>query len=256
MVHERNSFTLVSAHFGDLFWIEQMAARVGSMSRPDSIEAIRIVDQDRSADTARRLAALPGSPQVLSFPEDSVQIDLLGHDHAATLDRCMRLDYATSHVIVLDSDCFPIMADWIDRLDSLLGDHDAIVARDPAKHGLSHPCFMVLPVAALPRLHFSEGLVEAGIDTGRLVGFQLCKLGCKVRWDTPVRGFRGKRGYYYLDGALYHHGSASFVSSRQRKLHSQVKARVERFFRAKVGRGDFTLTFAERAYLRLLKRLG
>ncbi|MGX8011145.1 hypothetical protein ACVDG8_020365 [Mesorhizobium sp. ORM8.1] len=251
MLHERNSFTLISAHFGDLFWIEQMAAHVASMSRPGSIEAMRIVDQDRRPEVARRLAALPGHPEVLSFPEDGAQIALLGHDHPAALNRCMQLDYATTHVIVLDSDCFPITADWIDRIDTILADHDAIVARDSSKYGLSHPCFMVLPVPLLSKLNFSE----AGADTGRLIGLQLGRLDCTLGWDTPTPAFRGRRGQYHLDGALYHHTKASFVTSNQRKLHSQVNARVERFFRNKVEREDFALSLAERFYLRLLKRL-
>ncbi|MEO5759125.1 MAG: hypothetical protein ABIQ51_19920 [Mesorhizobium sp.] len=239
-----------------MFWIEQMSARVGAASLPASLRAIRIVDQDRNAETARKLAALPGHPEVLTFPKDQVQIDRLGHDHAAALDRCRQLKYATTHIILLDSDCFPIAADWLDRVTLLLGDHQAIVARDPLKHGLSHPCFMVLPTAVLPELNFSEGLLEVGIDTGRLIGLQLSKLDYKVQWDEPARAFRGKRGHYYLDGALYHHGSASFASSPQRRLRSQVEPRIERFFQAKVGQGDFALTLADRAYLGLLKRLG
>jgi hypothetical protein len=255
MLHERHSFTLISAHFGDLFWIEQMAAHVASMSRPGSIEAIRIVDQDRSTEIARRLAALPGHPEVLSFPKDDAQIAVLSHDHPAALNRCMQLDYATSHVIVLDSDCFPISVDWIDRIDRLLADHDAIVARDSSKHGLSHPCFMVLPVTLLRKLDFGDGVLGAGFDTGRLIGLQLCRLGCRLGWDTRTQAFHGWRGQYYLNGALYHHTKASFVSSNQRNLHSQVNARVERFFRNKIEREDFALSLAERIYLRLLKRL-
>lgn len=255
MLDKQNSFTLISAHFGDLFWIEQMASHVASMSRPGSIEAIRIVDQDRSDETAHWLAALPGPPEVLSFPEDDAQVALLGHDHPAALNHCTQLEYATSHVILLDSDCFPVKADWIERIDRMLVDHDTIVARDSSKYGLSHPCFMVLPVPLLRKLDFSDGVLEAGIDTGRLIGLQLCRLGCRVQWDTPTRAFGGKRGQYHLDGALYHHGSASFVSSNKRKLHSQVNARVEWFFRNKVEREDFVLTRAERIYLQLLKKL-
>jgi hypothetical protein len=235
-------FTLVSAHFGDLFWIEHLAAQV--VSEP-AIERVIFIDQDRSADTAQRLGTLPVRPEVVSFQKDAEQIDLTGHDHPASLDKCLKLNFTTSHVILLDSDCFPVASNWLDRVRLALVDHDAIVARDPKKFGLSHPCFMVLPTFALSRLNFSEGLVEAGIDTGRLVGLQLRKLGHRVYWDAPSRAFRGKRGDFYLDGALYHHGSASFASSEDAKLTSQVNRRIEQFFRSKVARNDFSFNLLD-----------
>lgn len=248
-----DSFTLISAHFGDTFWINHTIAQVGSTS---SIEKIRLVDQDRSAATARWLVSLPAHPEVVSFPEDGEQIEQFGHDHAASLNKCMKLAYDTDYTVLLDSDCFPVTEDWVERIQYFLADHDAIVARDPVKYGLSHPCFMVLPVSALARLDFGEGLIEAGIDTGRLIGLQLCKMGHTVRWDTPAPAFNGKRGHFYLDGALYHHGSASFVSSSDPKLGEQVNKRVERFFRAKIERGQFKLSWFELGYLWLLRQLG
>src|SRR5690606_456619 len=116
------AFTLISAHFGDLFWIEHLMAQVASER---AIERVVLIDQDRSAETAQRLASLPVDPEVVSFPKVDEQIAMAGHDHPASLDQCIKLDFATSHVIVLDSDCFPVSSNWLDRVRLALVDHDA-----------------------------------------------------------------------------------------------------------------------------------
>lgn len=192
---------------------------------------------------------------VISFPKDEEEIARVGHDHATTLNRCMRLEYATSHVILLDSDCFPIEPDWLDRIGSRLkAGYDAIVASESSSDGLSHPCFMVLPTAALRRLDFAEGFIEEGIDTGRRVGSQLQRLGYGVHWEGTTKAFSRRRGFFYLGRSLYHHSNASFVSSPQKKLQSQVNLRVEEFFRRKVARGEFSLSAIEQVHLAILKR--
>ncbi|WP_439153774.1 hypothetical protein [Yoonia sp.] len=255
MKFELSSFTVIAAHFGDFFWIGNLEKRIRSLSKSDSIQDFRIVDQDRSNKSALFLADLPSKPSVLTFPEDVEQIAQFGHDHAAALNHCMNVDYATSHLIILDSDCFPIKPDWIDMIQRILdAGSDAIVARDPHKSGLSHPCFMVLPIGALHRLDFAEGFMEVGIDTGRLIGFQLQKQGYQVHWDEGKKASSYRSSYFYLERSLYHHGSASFVSSSQKKLSSQVNAVTEEFFRKKVAHGEFDLTLSDKIRLSILKR--
>lgn len=255
MKSESPCFTLLTAHFGDFFWICNFAKRIRLLSATDAIQNFCIVDQDRSSKSELFLSELPGKPDVLTFPKDVVQISQFGHDHAAALNHCMKIDYATSHLIILDSDCFPVKPDWIDLIRSILrAGSNAILARDPNKHGLSHPCFMVLPIAALPRLDFAEGFSEVGIDTGRLIGFQLQKLGYKVHWDEGNKASSYRGSFFYLQRALYHHGSASFVSSSQKKLSSQVDSYTEEFFRRKVARGEFNLTLYDKVQLSLLRR--
>lgn len=245
------NFTLVSAHFGDIFWIENLVKRVQPLR---GIREIVLVDQNRSSLSQRALRNLPGSPQVVSFPVDEDQVSHLGHDHGAALNALMKLRYNTGHLILLDSDCFPIQEDWLHNVSNILENHDAIVARDPYKHGLSHPCFMVLPIAALETVDFTEGLAEVGLDVGRLVGLQLHRSGHKVYWDLPKRGpFNKKRGHLYLNGALYHHGSASFVSSSKAILYRQVNKDKEDFFRKKIAKNDFSIKIKDRIYLKIIK---
>lgn len=249
---EARTFTVVSAHFGDLFWITQLAESVERFSSESVVPEIVLINQDRTFATYTRLMELPRVKSVLELPIDHGQIALLGHDHPAALNHAIKYNFATTHVIVMDSDCFPLSDDWLIRVDALLSSHTAIVARDTTKWGLSHPCFMVFPVSECGQIDFAEGLLEVGMDTGRLVGLQLVKAGVDVYFDRCQRAFRGRRGFFYLDGCVYHHESASFISSEKDVLRGQVYEYIERFFLKKVAVRNFSLTKVDRIKLKLL----
>jgi hypothetical protein len=246
------TFTLISAHFGDFFWIEELARRVNEFAPTAAVPELIPINQDRSLSSRDRLARLPRVKRVLEFPVCADEVAIQGHDHPSALNRVMCLPVDTSHIIILDSDCFPFRPDWLARIGSLLDEYDAIVAADPFRRGLSHPCFMVLPLAARSTVDFAEGLKEVGMDTGRLVGLQLVRAGYRTHFDQSEPGFRRRRGYFYLEGSLYHHGSASFASSLSPEVRSQVQAPIEAFYQRKVRRGDFDLGWSDLAYLRLI----
>ena len=250
-----HTFTVASAHFGDLFWIGQLLQRLVDLSPPGSIARYTVIDQDRDAESSQRISRMPGSPAVVSYARDDRMIDTMGHDHPASLDRLRSMHFETTHLILLDSDCFPVAGDWFAKMLAHLDRSDAVLARDPMKHGLSHPCFMVIPTAALPLISFSEGFAETGIDTGRLVGLQLAKAGLRVHWDPPAPAFNRLRGTYYLGGSLYHHGSASFRSSDKPAQRDQIPALTDRFIRRKVERNQYAHSAIERFTVRLLARL-
>jgi hypothetical protein len=150
------------------------------------------------------------------------------------------LEFQTSHVIILDSDCFPISSDWLDRLP------EVAVAADPSKSGLTHPCFMVLPVSYLPLLSFSEGVDELGIDTGRLVGLQMSKGGLGFSVLPATKAFSGVKGFFYNSNTIFHFGSGSFSHSTDPRLIRQVSSQLNGYFKKKVSRGVYKLTFAEK----------
>jgi hypothetical protein len=228
------SYTVVTCHFGDPFWIEHALTALDRHS-DGRVRQVVVVDQSRCSEAA--LARLPRVSQVLTFPVDQGLLDFLGHDHPAALNRALRsIDFSTSHVLVMDSDCFPIERSWLDRLD------DATVAADPQKQGLTHPCLMAFPCEYAGRVDFAEGLREVFIDTGRLVGLQLVRAGATVTFTPRRPAFRGFRGDFYLDGAVYHHGSASFISSPDDRLRRQVTAEFEEYYRRLVARGHYDLT--------------
>ena len=228
------SYTVVTCHFGDPFWIRHSLSQLDRCS-DGRVTDVVVVDQNRAGEPW--LAGLPRVSRVLSFPVDQREVDLLGHDHPAALNRTLRsVEFSTSHVLVMDSDCFPIDPSWLDRLGNVT------VAGDPQKLGLTHPCLMAFPVECAGRIDFAEGLHEVFIDTGRLVGLQLARAGAEVAFTAPRRAFRGLRGDFYLDGTVYHHGSASFISSPDGRVRRQVSEEAEEFYRRLVARGRYDLT--------------
>jgi hypothetical protein len=241
------SYTVVTCHFGDPFWITHSLSQLDRCS-DGRVASIVVVDQTRSS--AAFLTRLPRVSRVLAFPVDQGEVDFLGHDHAASLNRALRsIEFSTSHVLVMDSDCFPIDASWLDRLG------DVTVAGDPQKLGLSHPCLMAFPREFAGAIDCAEGLREVFIDTGRLVALQLARAGAAVAFTRPRRAFRGLRGDFYLDGAVYHHGSASFISSGDDRLRRQVSAEAEEFYRRLVVQGRHDLTAWQYVCRRVRDRL-
>lgn len=255
MAYNLEQFAILSAHFGDIFWIDELLRRISQHTPLEMVGEIHVIDQMRDPAVADHIARNSLSPQVHAFPIDGIQQSLVGHDHPAALNRSRSLVYAATHIILFDSDCFPVSSDWMEKVTSQLSVCDAIIARDPGRHGLSHPCFMVIPVSAFRNVDFAEGLFEVGLDTGRLVGLQLRRMGLDVHWAAHQPAFSGYRGHFYLDGTIYHHGSASFISSGSGMLRSQVNRRIESFYRARVERNVFRLGVAEKLYVRLVERI-
>lgn len=145
------------------------------------------------------------------------------------------IDFSTSHVLVMDSDCFPVDASWLDRLSN------ATMASDPFHGSLSHPCLMAFPAELAPRVDFADGIREIGIDTGRLVGLQIAKTGTKVTFARSEVAFRGYRCHFYLDRSVYHHGSASFIAADDERLTRQVSPQREMRYRSYIEAGQFEL---------------
>jgi len=227
------TYTVVSCHFGDPFWIKHTLDQLDRFS-DGRVQSVILVDQSRAS--REELQHLPRVQEVLSFPVDTAQVDLLGHDHPASLNRALQsIDFTTTHVVILDSDCFPIDDSWLDRV------HDVTLASDPRYVALSHPCFMVFPASIAKQLDFAEGIQELQMDTGRLIGVQISRLHHNVHFTHPTLAFQGYRGHFLLDASVYHHGSASFSSSRDSRLSLQVDRANEQRFKLLVAEDTFTL---------------
>jgi hypothetical protein len=238
---EKKTYTVVTCAFGDPFWERVLIARL-KVQDPARLVEIVLVDQNRHADPKTGLGE---RVRVVSFEPDDEHLRMLGHDHGASLNKALQLGIRTSHIIILDTDCIPVDATFLDIIDSI---DSPILAADPLKSGLTHPCFMVLPTGCLTYVDFSEGLLELGVDTGRLVGLQLLKSG----WNPVVMGATSAawgRGHLYLENTLYHHGSGSMGSSTDHRLKRQVSAWSENYFRKRILEGDWQPRFRDRLML-------
>jgi len=238
------TYTVLSCHFGDPFWISHLLTTLEGFADP-RIQSVVVVDQSRSSQGL--LTGLPGVIDVLEFPADDSQMDIGGHDHPASLDRALTTyPFATSHVILLDSDAFPVSPEWLDHVS------DITLAQVPGSEGeLTHPCFMVFPVGAIKDMNFSEGFMDrldhdtrVAFDTGRMIGRQLREAGHTVATTPATPGFGGFRGDYYLDGQVYHHGHASHTAVRK-DLQVFVSAETEEIWKKKIARGDMTLSLRD-----------
>lgn len=234
----QRTFTVVTFHFGDAFWAEQLLTRV--LKAPNSVvQRVFVVDQNRDGERLPRVE--DERVKFVSFPENGQQISRLGHDHAYSLNMSLGLDFETTHILFLDSDCIPSSANWLELVCNVL---EISLAADPIKAGLTHPCLCVLPTSILEYVDFEEGLMELGIDTGRLLGLQIMNAGFTPH-ILQAKSSPWGRGHFYLGGAFYHHGSGSFLASSDQRLAIQVSAISERYFRRKIERNDFKLRFSD-----------
>jgi hypothetical protein len=233
------TYTVVSCHYGDLFWIEHMLTQVQSLSG-GAVKGAVIVDQSRQSE--RELRQLPLVTEVLTFEPDTAQIAVEGHDHPAALDRGLEQGtFSTTHIIVMDSDAFPISSEWVGKLD------DISLALVPGKANLTHPCLMVFPTRVKNTISFSEGYLEranrkSAPDTGRRVGKQLLAAGEKVTLLPHTAAFNGYRGSFYLDGTYYHHGHGSFMAGDHDQYKGFVSQASEKLYRKRVLQHRFSLT--------------
>ena len=233
------TYTVVSCHYGDLFWIQHMLTQVQALSE-GAVTAAVIVDQSRNA--ATELRAMPLVSEVLTFEPDAAQIAVEGHDHPAALDRALQHGtFTTSHIIVMDSDAFPVSPSWISKLD------DISLALVPGSKSQTHPCLMAFPTELRGTVNFSEDYLEratrkAAPDTGRRVGKQLQATGRPVTLLEHTPAFNGYRGSFYLEGAYYHHGHGSFMAGDHDQYKGFVSQASEKLYRKRVLQQRFTLT--------------
>ena len=233
------TYTVVSCHYGDLFWIRHLMDSVVQHSDGRVKEAV-IVDQSR--ENADDIRALPLVREVLTFEPDKAQIAVEGHDHPYALDRVIHeTTFTTSHIIVMDSDAFPVRDEWLDAMDNIS------LALTPGSTTNTHPCFMVFPVADKDHVSFSEGFLERATrkgapDTGRRVGTQLIGAGREVSLLEHTPAFNGYRGSFYLRNTVYHHGHGSFMAGGHDQYKGFVSQASEKLYRKRILQGRFSLT--------------
>lgn len=240
--------TVITAHFHDFRWTEMLLRQLRATTPADSVREILIIDQDRTPQSCARLTALDPLIRVVQYPKDERLFELLGHDHPAVLNQAIK-EAQGEWVCLFDSDAHPVRAGWLSTCDEVLKHYDAILAEDPCRPGLSHPCFMLFQRrhASLP-LRFDEDLLEMQSpsgpvaehnDTGRMIRQQLIDAGQRVHLAGPGRAFDGNWGILYLD-CVYHHGSGSFKGGNE-LLTRHLSWEHEFFEKWVLNRGEYKL---------------
>lgn len=243
---------LLTTHYGDPFWVQLLVERVRTAFPDITDERLYVIDQDRTDDSAARLRDLLGPVNVLRYPRSDPHFDMTAHDHAHVLNLAVR-EIDADVTLVFDSDAHPIGTNLHRRLMSLLETSDAVLAATGSEGTASHPCFMAFgPAVDRDTLFFDEGQLERGVDTGRKIYDQIHALGLRGELLRPTPAFDGQWGSFFLDGSLYHHGSASFGSSSDPRFRRQVGTwrREERLIRRNVARGRYRLSPLQRRLLR------
>jgi len=234
------AFSFLTTHFFDYEWTSLLAQRLSQTVPSSATVQFLVIDQDRTADSARRLAALVPHATVLQFPRSQRHFERMGHDHAFVLNEAIK-HVAGDLLVVFDSDAHPYTDDWLGTTVALLSDVDAVLAEDHLRPGFPHPCFMALKRHCLDALCFDEGLFENGVDTGRLLHQQLARAGQRAILAPPTPAFPGGWGQTYL-GCVYHHGSGSFAGAGP-ELRKQVRRGAECYRRMILERGRYDVPF-------------
>jgi len=231
------TFTVFSCHFGDEFWVRNLIKSINHFGK-GRVNDVVIINQNRDRPgEVLMLESIPGVTSVLEIPPSADQLRELGYDHGHALDSAIGLtEVVTSHIVVIDSDCFPVDVTWLDF------DGDGMVAEVPGQPELSHPCFMVFPSKAKTVVNFSDGLLVSEtypktFDTGRQVGKQLRENGYDIESLSAIQGFGGRRGFFYKQGAVYHHKHGS--------LSSHTYSLNEAIYRRKIATRDFRLSWLD-----------
>lgn len=239
---------LLTTHFGDVRWVGLLIDRARTAFPGLDDGRIFVIDQDRREKSAALLRRQLGPVHVLQYPRSAPHIAATGHDHAHVLDLAIR-EVESDYLLVFDSDAHPIGPAARSRLERLLDDHDAILAGVSRNDTRSHPCFMLFgPTVNRDGVRFDAGQIERGVDTGRLVYDQIIAMGLRAELLRAEPAFGGRWGTFYLDGAIYHHGSGSFADAEDERLQAQAQKRQREhaFFRRRVFREQYELTSVER----------
>ena len=231
-----NSFSVVIFHYGDLFWTEFTLNQIIDLEN-QLIKHIYIVNQDRNFEKLAHLNSLDSRLQLVMFPvapKVDINDSLRGSfDHATSLNRFMKTQkIETTHLIILDNDCFPIKNNWLLEINNLLAKNDALIAEVPKRYYLTHPCLMVLPKEILPKLDFAEGMIELGFDTGRLIGLQCIKN--KIRPYILLSDLEcdGLIGISYLKRNFIHLVATSYQETRKvNRKTDKIRILVAREFK-------------------------
>lgn len=235
------NISFITAHFYDFDWTTLLVKNITRFTDDQLVKEILIINQDRTVESREKLQALHPKVRVLEYPVSELHYKLQWHDHAHVLNLSLA-EAVGDYVCIFDSDAHPINEKWIGLCEEIFRYYDAILALQPGRVMLTHPCFMFMKNTDLKNiLRFDEDLLEKGTDVGRKVGIQLINQGKKVYMAGSRDAFHGQWGHTYLD-VIYHHQSGSFRGSKEREIQKRIKWQIGFFKGVVVKRGIYKFT--------------
>lgn len=252
-----DSISFITAHFSDFDWTSCWLNHILRYTDSSLIHEFLIINQDRTIKSYKKLASLDKKVKVLDYPPNQTIIAKQGHDHAYVLNLAVQ-EAQGNYVCIMDSDCHPFSAQWINKCDLLFQEFDAVAAVDYYKlknesQLLTHPCFLMFDRHAINfHLQFDEGLFDCNMDTGRLIGKQIEQAGKRVHYAIPKKSFSSLWGFIYLD-CIYHHERGSYRKADVR-LRKQIDWRQGFFKNIVISKERYYLSKAESFYYQLRSR--
>ncbi len=238
------NISFISAHFYDFDWTELLVRNIKRYTDEALIKEIILINQDRTQESRDRLQALDPKVRVVEYPRSELHYKMQWHDHAWVLNNAI-YEAGGDFICIFDSDAHPFDKKWIEICNRIFKYYDAILALQPGKVILTHPCFMFIKNFGLTDLiKFDDGMETAKIDVGRRVGIQLLEHGKNVYFASHKDTFLGQWGRSYLD-VIYHHQSGSFHGSQEEGLKLRVKWQIDYFKNLVVDQGRYKFSIFE-----------
>lgn len=225
-----NKFCVITCHFGDRFWIENL---LFYLKRNNMISEIHIghIFSDFELQTGITTG-------IDDLDTETIKVHKLVVDekedhpslrHAKMLNSILAEvnNTVADRVLILDSDMIPLSQNWLIKVDEVLNTHDALIAISDKYSHNTHPCLVAFRNSLLSTLtieafaHFvlidgKEG--EFRIETASHLAHKLLSQGVNVALTRPFTKFGGKWFHCYLSGAITHIGNQSFQSRLRRKF--------------------------------------
>jgi hypothetical protein len=212
------TFTLVVCHFGDPFWVVNALSSLGKVNLSEFTK-ILVIDQNRGDQELKKQLEDIDNLEILIFPQYSTS----NIDHGTSLNLVLKsYSFASSHIMIIDSDLIMQNDDWKQSIDHMLIDNDCVLALEPSQFFITHPCFMVFPTKTVNEIDFLAGVYDLKADTGRLVGLQLHDFKMRIKFLHPITAYGGALGYVYPEINAHHVTSVSIRQLSRNMLGKSV----------------------------------
>jgi hypothetical protein len=221
------------SHFGEWYWIET-TVKIWASLNLDIVILIAIPLAEYNTEIVKRLVGLGErlGINLKTVPVKTHEVNHASFNHMAaiaTLREMLGYFEETTHVVLADSDLWPVERQKFRKVLCSLDKDSGFLAVDPKSSSDTHPCFMVFPVEDFQNLDLALGMENFVNDFGRRFGDYLVEGSAKSYTILTTLKFPNRDWDFYPSAGILHFGSQSFVNSPWSKL-SMIPSRRSRSF--------------------------